>query len=93
MKRRTKEKIGKYAGTVAGIGIGVGLTFVALSSLATGGGGLIFTTGLCNLGKLVGGGMARGLVVTAVGNGVTATTGSHVGEKVASKIGNKKKKK
>jgi phage tail tape-measure protein len=48
---------------------------------------------LRGIGALVGGGMKTGIAIVSVGNGVTATTGSHVGEKVASKIGNKKKKK
>lgn len=91
MKTTTKQKIAKWGGRVIGIGVGIGLTAVVLTAVATGPGALIITTGLKGIGALVGGGMKTGLVVVGIGNGVTAIGGNEAGDFIASKIKTKKK--
>jgi hypothetical protein len=94
MKRRTKKKIGKWAGIVGGCALGVGLIFVAIKILGNGSdSGTGTTSGLAAIGKLIGYGMKTGIAICAAGTTGTAVAGGEIGEKVASKIGNKKKKK
>ena len=94
MKKRTKKRIGKIIGGLFSAGVGAVLVLTTIKNLGNGNSsGTGTTTGLGGIGKLVGGGMLRGLAVTSVASGLIGAMGASTGDYIGSKIGKKKTKK